>query len=157
MISPDQLTLKAQEALQKAQQSARDRGNPQIEPIHLLSALMQDKEGIVHSVLKKLGVPSDQIVQDVELKLSQGPKVSGMQQIYASQNLGQVFEQAYKESKSLKDDYVSVEHLLLALADDPSEAGKLLRQHGLSKDKVLQVMQSIRGGQRVTDQAPEDK
>lgn len=157
MISPDQLTLKAQEALQKAQQSARDQGHPQIEPTHLLLALLDDKEGIVHSVLKKMGVNGDLVQNDLNQKLSQGPRVTGVQQIYASQHLGQVFEQAYKEAKSLKDEYVSVEHLLLALSEDASDVGKLLRAHGITRDNVLKVMQSIRGGQRVTDQAPEDK
>ena len=157
MISPDQLTIKAQEALQKAQQSARDLGHPQIEPAHLFTALLYDKEGIVRSVLKKMGANSDLIQDELNQKLSKAPKVTGVQQIYASKELGQVFEQAYKESKSLKDEYVSVEHILLSLTEDKSDAGNVLRQHGITKDNVLKVMQSIRGGQRVTDQAPEDK
>jgi ATP-dependent Clp protease ATP-binding subunit ClpB len=157
MISPDQLTLKAQQALQKAQQTARDRGNPQIESVHLLSALLDDKEGIVHSVLKKLGVAPDLVQSDVEEKLRAGTKVTGVQQIYASPQLGEVFESAYQESQSLKDEYVSVEHLLLSLAEDKSDAGDILRRRGVSRDNILKVLQSIRGGQRVTDQAPEDK
>ena len=157
MISPDQLTIKAQEALQQAQQSARDLGNPQIESMHLLSVLLKDREGLVQSVLKKLGVASALLGDAVDQKLRQAPKVSGVQQIYASQNLGQVFDLAYKESRSLKDEYVSVEHLLLALTEDKSGAGDLLHQQGILKDAVLKVLQSIRGGQRVTDQAPEDK
>ncbi|HDQ45933.1 MAG TPA: ATP-dependent chaperone ClpB [bacterium] len=156
-MSPDQLTLKAQQALQKAQQTARDRGNPQIEPVHLLSALLEDQEGIVHSVLKKLGVTPDLVQSDVEDRLRSGPKVTGVQQIYASPRLGEMFENAYKESQSLKDEYISVEHLLLSLSEDKSDAGELLRRRGVSRDNILKVLQSIRGGQRVTDQAPEDK
>jgi ATP-dependent Clp protease ATP-binding subunit ClpB len=157
MISPDQLTLKAQEALQNAQRAARNEGHPQIEPVHLLLALLEDKEGIVHSALKKLGVSGDILRNDLQEKLGRAPRVTGVQQIYASPQLGQVFEQAYQESKSLKDEYVSVEHILLALTEDQSDAGNLLRSHGVTKENVLKVMQSIRGGQRVTDQAPEDK
>ncbi|MBN1780120.1 ATP-dependent chaperone ClpB [bacterium] len=157
MISPEQLTLKAQEALQRAHALASEHGNPQIESVHLLLALLEDREGVVQSLLRKLGVHPDALLHESERLLGKLSRVSGVQQIYASPQLNQLFEKAHEEARQLKDEYISVEHLLLALSGEKSDAGDLLKQHAVSRDSVMKVMQSIRGSQRVTDASPEQK
>ncbi len=158
MISPDKFTIKAQEAIQKAQRNAGDLGHQQIEPEHILMTLLQDREGLLQSITKKLGVPPQEIESRLSTEIERFPKVSGgVGQIYLSKSLNDVFEMGLKESEKLKDDYISVEHLLLALSDSKTKAGNLLRESGISRENVLRVLQEIRGGQRVTDQNPEDK
>ena len=159
MIDINKFTIKAQEALQKAQRLANEHGNQQIEAEHLLTGLLEDREGLVSSVLKKLGVPVEPIAQKLTEEVGRLVKVSGggVGQVTISQALNDVLEKSLKESEKLKDEYISVEHILLALAGSKSKAGEILRENGVSHDNILKVLQEIRGGQRVMDQSPEGK
>jgi len=158
MISIDRFTLKSQEALQKAQSVASEYGNPQIEPEHLLFALVQDREGLVCSILKKLGIPPETIESRVRQEIGRLAKqTGGVGQIVLSPELGHVLERAFQESQKLKDEYISVEHLLLALVESKGPAGRMLREQGVSADHVLKALAEIRGSQRVTDATPEEK
>ncbi len=158
MIDINKFTLKAQEALQKAQQSAGEHGNQQIEPVHLLSALLEDREGLVPSIFKKLGVSSETTHSGAAEEIKRLPKVSGgIGQVYMSQDLNTVLESALASARKLKDEYVSVEHLFLALSESKSAVGNLLREEGVTAENILKVLKEIRGGQRVTDQSPEGK
>jgi len=155
----DKFTIKAQEALQNAEELTREYGGQQIEPEHLLLALLSDKEGTVLAVVKKYGIPTEQITDRVEAELKRLPKVSGGGiQVHLSRNTQQVLNQAFQEIKTLKDDYVSSEHLLLAIsADKQSKASEILHSFGLTREMILKALQDIRGNQRVTDQNPEVK
>lgn len=158
MIDPNSFTIKSQEAIQRAQRLAAENGNQQLEPEHLLLALVLDQEGIFPTVLKKFGVSEKDIKLKLEREIERFPKVSGgIGQAYMSKELNGVFEDAQKFSGKLKDEYISVEHLILALASGSTKGGRILREAGITEDKILEVLQDIRGGQRVTDQNPEDK
>ncbi|MBW7888399.1 MAG: ATP-dependent chaperone ClpB [Bacteroidetes bacterium] len=153
----NKFTIKSQEAVQTAQEIASSYGNQTIEPEHLLAALIQDSQGIVLPLLQKLGANDNYIKIKINEAIEKLPKVSGAQ-MYASSALQKVFEQAQKESENLKDEYVSTEHLLLALIDQKNNSGvKLLLDQGVSKDGILKALKDVRGSQRVTDQNPEDK
>ncbi|HDK36312.1 MAG TPA: AAA family ATPase, partial [Bacteroidetes bacterium] len=156
----DKFTLKAQEALQQAQNIASERNQQQIDAEHLLLALLEDPEGIPVAVVKKLGSQPDQIKAKTIKALDKLPKVygaGGIGNIYISKRLNQILESAFKQANNLKDDYISTEHILLALSEDKGEAGNILRAEGLSHDNILKVLRAIRGSQRVTDQNPEAK
>jgi ATP-dependent Clp protease ATP-binding subunit ClpB len=159
MFRPDKLTQKAQEALQQTQTIAEKTENQLLFPLHLLIALAQEKEGIVRPVLEKCGVQPDAIVAEANRLLSTIPKTAGMQPgIYLSQPLNQVMERAYDEATRFKDEFVSTEHLLLALSEQRNDpASQLLERAGASHDDILQALVSVRGSQRVTDQNPETK
>jgi ATP-dependent Clp protease ATP-binding subunit ClpB len=158
MIDIDKFTVKAQEALQKAQRSASEHGHPQIEPEHLLSSLLESKEGLVVSILKKMGVHVEGIQERMQQEIQRLPKVTGgVGQIGISPALNSVLEKSLKISEKLKDEYISVEHLLIALADAKGPAGDVLRDNAITEDTVLLILRDIRGGKRVTDQRPEDK
>ncbi len=152
----EQLTLKSQEAVQKAQSLAQERGHPRLEAMHLLVALLQPEQQVVRALLTQLGVNPDQIQKAAEEGLSVFPKTSGGE-LSMSPELSQVFDSAQAEAERMKDQYVSVEHLLLGLAKVKSRAQALLGALGINEKEVLQALQKIRGGQRVTDQTPEDK
>src|SRR5215471_16123277 len=152
----DQLTLKSQEAVQQAQSLARERGHQRLEPMHLLAALLHPDQQVVRSLLSQLGVNPAQILRAAEEGLNALPKVSGGETTI-SPELSQVFEASAAEAERLKDQYISVEHLLLALVKVKSRAQTLLEALGITEKEVLQALQKIRGGQRVTDQNPEDK
>ncbi len=152
----DKFTLKAQEALQVAQRRAETLKSAQLEPEHLLEALAWQEDGIVAPLLKKLGVSIDSMRSELDRHFSSQPKVDG-RQLSFSQRLDAVFSQAEKEADQFKDEYVSTEHLLLALAAADGLAGELLRRQGASKDNILKALASIRGGQRVTDPNAEEK
>ena len=157
MITPEKFTIKAQEALQRSQRLADEHGHQQIEPEHLLLSLLMDREGLVISVFKKLDVPTGEIENRLQKELDRFPKVSGgIGQIYLSKDLNDVLGKSLKESESLKDEYISVEHLLLALSEAKTTAGEILRENGVVRENILRVLQEIRGGQRVTDQNPEE-
>ncbi|HET7346177.1 MAG TPA: ATP-dependent chaperone ClpB, partial [Acidobacteriaceae bacterium] len=155
----DKFTVKSQEAVQNAAQLASENGNPEILPLHLLAALLADKEGVIPSVLEKVGVPLLQLDGKAQDAVSQLPKVSGSAaQPGASNALNQVFDQAFKEAENFKDDYVSTEHLLLALTGLKNDGAQLLlASFGATHDAVLKSLASVRGSQRVTDQNPEAK
>jgi ATP-dependent Clp protease ATP-binding subunit ClpB len=153
----NKLTEKAQEAIVGAQRVAEERRNTQIEPIHLLYALITQEGGIVPSVLQKIGVSPATIRSRVEAGLDQLPRAQTQTQVYISPDFKAVFDQAQVEADRLKDEYVSTEHFLLALIDEGnrSSAGQILRGAGVTRDRVLRALQDVRGGQRVTSQTPE--
>src|SRR2546425_3874929 len=152
MIRFDKLTLKGQEALQSAQSHAQEKGNPQVAPEHLLWALIEQKDGVVLPILQKLGVNLQTIARDLADAVAQLPKVSGQTELHLSPALGRILEDAQKEADQFKDEYVSTEHLLIALSNAKGEtAGRLLQSHGLSKDAILKVLVSIRGTQKITE------
>ncbi|MBV8675708.1 MAG: AAA family ATPase [Planctomycetaceae bacterium] len=152
----DQLTLKSQEAVQKAQGLARDRGHQRLEPMHLLAALLDPEQTVVRSLLGQLGVNPAQVLRASEEGLNALPKVTGGEATL-SPELGRVLDQAQAEAERMKDQYVSVEHLLLALTKVKSRAQDVLEAVGVTEKEILQALQRVRGGQRVTDQNPEDK
>ena len=153
----NKFTIKSQEAVQNAQEIATSYGNQTIEPEHLLAALVQDGQGIVTPILQKLGANDNYIKIKINESIEKLPKVSNAQ-MYASTILQKVFEQAQKEAENLKDEYISTEHLLLALLDQKNNSGvKLLLDQGITKEGVLKALKDVRGTQRVTDPNPEDK
>jgi len=152
----DQLTLKSQEAVQQAQSVARERGHQRLEPMHLLAALLHPDQQVVRALLEQLGVNPAQILKAAEEGLAVLPKVSGGEPT-VSPELNQIFEASLTESQRMKDQFISVEHLLLALLKVKSRAQTLLEALGINEKEVLQALQKVRGGQRVSDQNPEDK
>ncbi len=154
------LTLKAQEALQTAQEIAGGYSNQQIEPIHILAALLQDAAGIVPPMLMKIGANVNYMKVKVNESIEALPKVSGagLGNQYLSQNSSRMLEAALKEATSMGDEYVSTEHVLLAMSEDTgTPAGALLRDQGATKSAITKALREVRGSQRVTDQNPEDK
>src|SRR2546427_5984346 len=158
MIRFDKLTLKAQEAVQAAQSHAQEKNNPQVAPEHLLWALIEQKDGVVMPVLQKLGTNLQTIARDLADAVARLPKVQGQQELYMSPALGRILEDALKEADQFKDEYVSTEHLLIALSNAKGEAAAgILQTHGVTKDAILKVLVSIRGTQKITDPNPEEK
>src|ERR1700704_4435938 len=156
----NRLTEKAQEALRLAQSDATRQGHQQIEVEHLLLALLEQEGGLAKSILEKSNVDPDVTRQRVEAELARLPKVSsttgGGGDVYITGRLNRLLVQAEDDAKSLKDDYVSVEHILLAMVDDRSgAAGRILSELGLTRDKLMQALRQVRGSQRVTSQNPE--
>jgi ATP-dependent Clp protease ATP-binding subunit ClpB len=155
----DKFTLKSQEAIQKASSLASENGQPEVLPMHLLVALVEDKEGIIVPLLQKIGVPTEQLFAGARQAVAGLPKVSGSNtEAGLSSNLQKVLNDASKEAQDFKDEYVSTEHLLLALAQikkDPAQL--LLTSLGATREAILQALTSVRGNQRVTDQNPEQK
>ncbi|MGP8243685.1 MAG: ATP-dependent chaperone ClpB [Bryobacteraceae bacterium] len=159
MFRLDRLTQKAQEALQQTQGISESSESQVMFPLHLLIALAEEREGIVRPVLEKCGVHPDAIVTEARRMLNTLPKSAGMQPgMYLSQPLNQVLERAFDEAGRFKDEFVSTEHLLLALAEQRSDpAGQLLDRAGATHDAILKALVGVRGSQRVTDQNPETK
>ena len=160
MIRFDKFTQKAQEALQQSQEVAGKSDGQVLYPLHLLVALAQEREGIVRPVLEKCGVQPDAIVAEGERQLVNIPKVSMPPQpgLYASQPLNEVLERAFDEASRFKDEFVSTEHLLLAIsAQKRDPAAQLLERAGATHEAILKALVSIRGTQRVTDPNPETK
>jgi ATP-dependent Clp protease ATP-binding subunit ClpB len=158
-MRPDRFTIKAQEGIAGAQRIATENNNQEITPEHLLSALLGQDEGIVVPILKKVGADPELLKRDLASALDKIPKVYGAAEAggYMSKDLKQAVDTAFKEMGRLKDDFVSTEHLLVGVVDGDSEAGRILASHGVTKDNVYKALVEIRGTQRVTDQAPEDK
>jgi ATP-dependent Clp protease ATP-binding subunit ClpB len=152
----DKLTLKSQEAVQSAQQLAQERGHQRLEPMHLLAALLNPDQTVIRSLLGQLGVNPAQLLKAAEEGLNALPKVSGGETTLGP-DLNRVFEAAQDEADRMKDQYVSVEHLLLGLTKVKGKAQALLEALGVQEKDVLQALQKVRGGQRVSDQNPEDK
>jgi ATP-dependent Clp protease ATP-binding subunit ClpB len=154
----DKLTTKSQEALQQAQGLAEKRNHQAIDVEHMLFALMGQKEGVVLALLQKLGLPLNTITDRLQKALDRLPQITGAAgQTYITPRLKRVIESAEAEAEALKDEYTSTEHLLLATIQDGGEAGKILKDLGASRDKVLNALVSIRGAQRITDPNPEEK
>jgi ATP-dependent Clp protease ATP-binding subunit ClpB len=158
-LNPDRFTIKTQEALQAAQRLAEERRNPELAPEHLLAVLLEQESGVVAPVLDKLGVDPGSLRAAVNAALDALPTVSGDDSPApnASSNLVKVLRAAEKEAGSLKDEYISTEHLLLALAEAKSPAGDALRAAGADREALLRAVEDVRGPHRVTDQNPEDK
>ncbi len=154
----DKFTVKAQEALQSTQDIAGRFGNQQLEPVHLLLALAEQSDGIVPAILSRLGITANNLAAQAESAIEQLPKVGGAAEHYLSPALKEVFDQAANEQDQFKDEFVSTEHLLLALARRKNEpAGRILAQLGVTHDAILKALVAVRGTQRVTDQNPEAK
>jgi ATP-dependent Clp protease ATP-binding subunit ClpB len=157
----DKFTVKAQEAVQRANELASEHGNPEMAPLHLLAALIEDKEGIVTPVLEKIGIGPQAVLSDLYKEIEKLPKVSGgggAQQPALSSQINQVLEKSFKEADAFKDEYVSTEHMLLALTDlKRDSAQELLARHGATHDAILKALTAVRGSQRITDQNPEGK
>jgi len=154
----DKFTVKAQEALQATQETASRYGNQQLEPAHLLLALVGQEDGIVPAILERIGVRSEAVAQEAEKAVEMLPKVGGQTEHYLSPALKETFDQAFKEREQFKDEFVSTEHLLLALARNAKDpAGKILTRLGITHDSILAALVAVRGSQRVTDQNPEAK
>jgi ATP-dependent Clp protease ATP-binding subunit ClpB len=156
MLRMDKLTIKAQEALQAAQEMGAREGQQQIEPLHLLWALVAQGDGVVPPLLAKLGVTPEVLAKEVERQIERLPKVSGAIQQYLSQSLNDTISRAFDEATRFKDEYVSTEHLLLAISSGGNDpAAQILIKSGCSHDAILQALTSVRGSHRVTSQNPE--
>jgi ATP-dependent Clp protease ATP-binding subunit ClpB len=155
----DKFTVKAQEAVQGGSQLASEHGNPELQPIHLLAALLEDKENIVPPVLEKIGIGPQAVLSDVYSQIEKLPKVSGQAaQPGLSNEANNLLEQAFKEASNFKDEYVSTEHLLLAITHLKRDAAQqILAQRGATYDAILKALTVVRGSQKVTDQNPEAK
>ncbi|MEE8329627.1 MAG: ATP-dependent chaperone ClpB [Thermodesulfovibrionia bacterium] len=154
----DKFTLKSQEAVEKAQQLAQRKGNQQVDIEHLLSVLLE--EGIAYEIIKMLGADVNALKNEIGAEIDRLPKVLGstpVGQLYITQPLKDALDKAFAEAEHLKDDYVSVEHLLLGVIGTKSRLEKILKKFEITVDKVLATMREIRGTQRVTDATPEDK
>jgi ATP-dependent Clp protease ATP-binding subunit ClpB len=157
-FNPNKLTVKAQETLQNAIEIAQNYNNQVLEPEHILAALIQEKGNIADTIMQKTGGNVSAVKIKVNDILEKLPKVSGtgIGNQSMSQNTGKLFDVAADEAKNLKDEYVSSEHILIALADNQGNAGQLLRDNGISKKEILAALKDVRGNQRVTTQNPED-
>src|SRR5258708_19073563 len=151
----DRLTLRGQEAVQAGIELAERNQNQQVEPEHILCAMLEQPEGIVRPLLGKLGANVKVVLNDCQAAVARFPRVQGGQQ-YFSTRLNQIFTAAEKQAEKMKDEYISTEHLLLAIADGrDGPAGKLLRQHGVNRDDLLKAIEQTRGGARITEQNAE--
>ncbi len=156
----EKLTVKAQEAVQRGNDLASEHGNPELLPLHLLAALLEDKEGIILPVLEKIGIGPQAVLSETYREIDRLPKVSGggAAQVTLSKAANDLLERAFKEAANFKDEYVSTEHLLLAITHlkrDPAQ--EILARQGATYDAILKALTSVRGSQKVTDQNPEAK
>jgi ATP-dependent Clp protease ATP-binding subunit ClpB len=154
----EKLTIKAQEAFARAQVIASENGHQSVEDIHLMAALLEQKDGVIIPILAKLEINTDEFIKNIWEAVKKIPKVSGQNvQIYLSSELNDILNSASREAEQLKDDFVSTEHVLIALSESRGRIGELLRQSGVTKDRIFKILVEIRGNQRITDQNPEDK
>ncbi|MCK4276961.1 MAG: AAA family ATPase, partial [Phycisphaerae bacterium] len=153
----DKLTLKAQEALASAQATAAETGHANVTPLHLLDALLRQEGGLVPTLLEKIGIPADRVGPIVTSELSRLPSQSTGGGMAADSALNAVLVAAEKEARGMKDEYTSVEHLLMGLSEQPCDAKEVLTALGADRDAIMAAMKDVRGPQRVTDQNPEDK
>jgi len=156
----DKFTIKSQELIQEAQAEASQMGHQQIEPEHLLAAMLKEPEGIAVAVMRKLGVATTEIARELTRALDKLPKVSGagLAEAYLSQRTKSVLTAAFSEATQMKDDYVSIEHVLLSIMEEKQgEAARILARAGINRDVVLKALLEIRGTQRITDPNPEEK
>ncbi|MBN2227048.1 MAG: ATP-dependent chaperone ClpB [candidate division Zixibacteria bacterium] len=155
-MNMNKLTQRSLDALNYAQQMAQSESHPQVMPLHLLAALLHQDDGLAGNVIKKIGIDDDALKDKIADQLKLLPRQEGGQ-IYASNELSQVLYKAESEASKLKDEYVSVEHILLTLLDVKSKAQELLKNAGINRDAVLKALESIRGTTRITDDNPESK
>ena len=158
-MESNRVTEKLQEAIRSAQSTATGYGHQQVDVEHLLAALLAQEGGLAGSILARGGVPAETLAKRLESELERLPKVSGpsgaADQLYVTSRLNKLLTKAEDEAKKLKDDYISVEHVLLAAIDDRGAAGKLLKEFGLTEERLMQALREVRGNQRVTTQNPE--
>ncbi|VEN72850.1 protein disaggregation chaperone [Candidatus Desulfarcum epimagneticum] len=156
----DKLTIKSQELIEAARNTAGENHNPNIEPEHLGAALLTREDSVARSILRKLGASPDAAAADMAMAVNRLPKTTGAEsdQTYISPDAKKALNAAFKEAAAMKDEYVGVEHILIGLADGKdTEAARILERHGAGRDAILQAMMDIRGCQRITDQNPEEK
>ena len=155
----EKLTVKSQQAMQQAQERAAELGNPEVQPLHLLLALIEDREGVIPAVLEKIGVPTERLESDLHALEEKLPRVAGSaSQPGLSSALNKALEQAFREAANFKDEYVSTEHLLLGAAHLKGDSAReALAAVGATHDAILKALTAVRGSQRVTDQNPEGK
>ncbi|MBN1298217.1 MAG: ATP-dependent chaperone ClpB [Actinobacteria bacterium] len=154
----DKFTIKVQEALSRAQSIASENGHQSVEDFHLVEALLEQSDSIIHPIIQKLEVSRQDFSKNIENLVKSAPKISGQNvSLYLSPDLNNVLNSSFKEAQHLKDEYVSTEHILLALTSGHGKAAEIIRQYGITKDRILKILVEIRGSQRVTDQNPEDK
>src|SRR5260370_8528255 len=158
-MNANRFTEKLQEALGRAQNTALTAHNQAVDVEHLLASLLEDDDGLASSIVTLSGVDRAALRSKIDAELAKIPRVTGSGsdsgQVYATQRLGGVLARAEQEAGKLKDEYVSVEHVLIAMLDEPGAAGKLLREAGLTHDKLMGVLKKVRGSQRVTSSNPE--
>ncbi|HHB76929.1 MAG TPA: type VI secretion system ATPase TssH, partial [Desulfobulbus sp.] len=156
----DKFTVKSQEAIQTAHNTAQQFGNQEMQPEHLLKAILEQPEGVVVPVLQKMGIEPSKVLSGANQLIDKLPKVSGggAGRTYMSQDFKKLLDEAFKAATSMQDEYVSQEHLFMAiLALGASAAAQMLSSLGITADGFLQALTTIRGNQRVTDQYPEEK
>jgi ATP-dependent Clp protease ATP-binding subunit ClpB len=157
-LRPEKLTTKSQDAVQRAHALAESKGNPQLLPLHLLDALLEEPEGIPRAILQKIGSNAAQLESMVDAELARLPKTTGAAaQVGASREIMQVFDAAEKQADAMRDAFISTEHLLIALTKVEDAAKRLLALNGVEEQDILEALRSVRGGHQVTDQNPEDK
>ena len=156
-INFDKLTVKAQEALQESQRDAENRGHQEISVEHLLVALLAQEGGVVVPIIEKVGADISALNVALEETLGKLPKIHGITQVHLGGELNILFNTAHREAEGLKDEYVSTEHLFLAMVDSKSPVAKVLEQNGLDRKRVLEALKGVRGSHRVTDQNPEER
>ncbi len=156
-FKPDRLTEKTQEAIQQAQALAQEAQQQEITPEHLLLALLQQADGTVPPILQQIGVDPTRVAAELKAQLDRLPKVYGAES-YLGLRLRRLLDAAWNEMERLKDEYLSTEHILLALVEEAnSEGARLLQRAGVSREKILQALTQVRGSSRVTDASPESK
>src|SRR5262245_30112079 len=155
----NRFTESVQQGLSAAQSKAARYGNQQVDVEHLLAALLEQERGLAGSIFNKAEINVDGVKTRVEQELQRLPKVSGPSgapdQIYVTGQLNRLLAQAEDEAKKLKDDYISVEHLLLAMTDEMGAPGRIFREFGVTRERLMRALQEVRGSQRVTSQNPE--
>jgi len=153
----NRFTVKSQEALEQAKNHAEEYGNQEMISLHLLAALLKQEESLIIPLLKKIEVNTEYLHQDTLNEIQMLPKVSGLSQTYLSGELNQVFTHAEKEMKQFQDEYISLEHLLLAIIEKGTKSTKVIKKHNINRNDIINALKEIRGNQRVTDQNPEVK
>ncbi|MCK4929069.1 MAG: AAA family ATPase, partial [Methanosarcinales archaeon] len=154
----DRFTIKAQDVFADAQDITQDNNQQQLDVEHLLLALINQKEGLTLQILQRLGANVHGIISRLDEEIGKVPKVGGAGQLYMSPRVNTIVDAAFEEMKQLKDEYLSTEHLLLAIADEKGGiSSQILKENGASKDIILKALREVRGSSRVTDQTPEDK
>jgi ATP-dependent Clp protease ATP-binding subunit ClpB len=154
----DKFTIRSQELIQNAQSLASQHGNQQIEPEHLMGSMLAETDGIARGMLQKLGASPEAVASEIATAIDRLPKVSGISGTYSSPRTQRVLEKAFSEATKMKDEYVSIEHILLAIVDEKSgSAREILQRHGVNRDALLKALKEIRGAQRITDPNPEEK
>jgi len=159
-MNPERWTVKTGEVVQAAERAAREAGHPQVTNLHLLAAMLDQKEGITPALLGKLGVAPAGLASAVRRELDRSPRVQGSAaRLAAAPEVPRLFESADKEAQRLTDEYLSTEHLLLAMCapETGGSAARVLREAGIDRESLYRALEEVRGTARVTDPSPEDK